>query len=172
MGLWATQALQRIGPPKKSRMAEYIATPEIPLPNTKRSYMGTMGGQLKEWTRNITQTKWMGRRKGTRDKREGEKEKKKKKKILGAGIFNLSSGILNLDEINFLDLGLKYTPDKNVSKFEVYIDLQKFIRKLNIKKLYLMKKTNAATPTQTIYKHTKLRNNSTFNPKNPGNDSL
>lgn len=48
---------------KKSRMAEYMATPEILSSNTKRSYRGTTGRQLEEWTRNTTQTPWMGRRK-------------------------------------------------------------------------------------------------------------
>lgn len=73
-----------------------------------------------------------------------------------------------------LDSGLKYAPDKELDKFEVYIDLQKFVRKLNIKKFFALnrKEKNQANQQIPYYKHSNLRNNSIFNPKTQQNESL
>lgn len=52
------------------------------------------------------------------------------------GIFNLSDTTFTGDELKVLELGLKYAPDKNLNRFYVFIDLQKFMRKCNIKKAF------------------------------------
>lgn len=52
-------------------------------------------------------------------------------RILGKGIYNLSNVQFTDDEMKILDLGLKFAPDKSLNKFETYINLQKFMRKLN-----------------------------------------
>lgn len=67
----------------------------------------------------------MGKRKWTRSKRGGIK--KKKTRVL------LENWSVELDVIA---LGLKY--DKDLDKFEAYIDLQKFVRKMNVKKFFLL----------------------------------
>lgn len=52
----------------------------------------------------------------------------------GEGIFNLSGQALTHEKIGVLDKGLKYAPTKNLDKFQNYIGIQKFVRKLNITK--------------------------------------
>lgn len=64
---------------------------------------------------------------------ENEKGKKKKKKRV-LGEFNLSNVMFSKEKMKILDLGLKFAPDKIIDKFKVFIDLQKFIQKLKIKK--------------------------------------
>lgn len=74
--------------------------------------------------------------------------------------------------MRILDLGLKFAPQKKIDKFEVFIDLQKFIRKLKIKKHYAL--NNKITPTvePSGFAHKKLKNNSIFNPKVPGDQCI
>lgn len=73
-----------------------------------------------------------------------------------------------------LDLGLKYAPEKSLDPFEVFIDLQKFVRKLNIRKFFAIKGEQEPQKENedSIYKHSKLKNNSTFNPNTQQNESL
>lgn len=127
-----------------------------------------MGGK----DRSHVQDAKMGKRKQTRGKRGGTK--KKKKRILGGGIFNLSEATFNEEEMKVLDLGLKYAPDKNLDPFEVYIDLQKFVRKLNIKKIFATKgnKGTQIEKDSPIFQHSKFKNNSIFNPNPQQNESL
>lgn len=54
----------------------------------------------------------------------------------GEGIFNLSGQPLTHEEIGVLDKGLKYAPTKNLHKFYTYIGIQKYVRRLNIKKYF------------------------------------
>lgn len=110
------------------------------------------------------------RKKQTRGKRGGKQ--KKKKGVLGQGIFNLSDAVFTEDELKILDLGLKYAPEKGIDKFEVYIDLQKFIRKLKIKKHYALNHEAIPMTEADGFVHTKLRNNSIFNPKVPGEQCI
>lgn len=72
--------------------------------------------------------------------------------------------------MKILDLGLKYAPEKSIDKFETYIDLKKFMRKLNLKKLFAI--NNSKTKEEPLYVQTTLKNNSTFNPPTSGNQSL
>lgn len=84
---------------------------------------------LKRHRRN---TKEPGKKKQTRGCRGGRK--KKKKSALGKGIYNLSNATFTDEEHQVLNLGLKFAPDRTLDTFEAYIDLQKFMRKLNLKK--------------------------------------
>lgn len=70
-----------------------------------------------------------------------------------------------------LDLGLKFAPDKALDKFEAYIDLQKFMRKLNLKKHFAIS-TESSIKDTPEYIQTNLKNNSTYNPKTPGSQCL
>lgn len=98
----------------------------------------------------------------TRGCRGGKRQKKKRN--LEGGIFNLSNVVFSENEHKVLELGLKFALDKNLNKFDVFIDFQKFIRKMNIKKFYA--KNNSATEQAfEEFIHTTLRNNSVFNPK-------
>lgn len=63
------------------------------------------------------------KKKPTRGNRGGKK--KKEKRTLGKGIFNLSDVTFTEEEMNILDLGLKFAPEKSLDKFETYIDLKK-----------------------------------------------
>lgn len=67
---------------------------------------------------------------------------------------------------------MKFAPEKNIDKFEVFIDLQKFMRKLRIRKHYALNKDKKAVGEPSEFKHTDLRNNSIFNPKVPGNQCM
>lgn len=61
-------------------------------------------------------------------------KKQAKKRVLGGGIFNLSEVSLTKEEMVVLDRGLKYAPVRNMTKFDIYVDIQKYVQKLNIKK--------------------------------------
>lgn len=50
------------------------------------------------------------------------------------GIYNLSSIELTHKELNILNLGLKCEPKKSLNKFDVHMDIHKYIRKVNLKK--------------------------------------
>lgn len=43
------------------------------------------------------------------------------------GIYNLSSTELTHKELNILNLGLKCAPKKSLNKFNVYMDVHKYI---------------------------------------------
>ncbi|PIO11720.1 hypothetical protein AB205_0093780 [Aquarana catesbeiana] len=133
--------------------------------STRRNAMGRENGPR------IQNAEWR-KRKRTRGKRGGAK--KKKARVLGGGIFNLSEATFNEEEMKTLDLGLKYAPEKCLDPFEAYIDLQKFIRKLNIRKFFAMKGENKLLMEKEapIYKHSQLKNNSVFNPNTQQNESL
>lgn len=74
---------------------------------------------------------------------------------------------LSKAELLTLDKGLKYAPKRNLNKFEVYMDIQKYTRKLNIQKYMLnqtpsIKPNRVDTPGRIV--HSQLRNKSLFNP--------
>lgn len=83
----------------------------------------------------------------------------KKKRVVGEGVFNLSGKTLLTEEIAFfLDNGLKHAPMKNLNKFDTYIGIQKYIRKINIKKYILSNSMNSV-------QNSMLRYNSLYNPQ-------
>lgn len=90
-----------------------------------------LGSQPRKRQGNSTENS--GKKRQTRGKRGGRK--KKKESVLGKGIYNLSSSAFTDEELKVMDLGLKFAPDKRLNKFEAYIDHQKFMRKLNLKKI-------------------------------------
>lgn len=96
----------------------------------------------------------------------------KRKRVIGEGIFNISNVELTKEEPQVLDLGLKYAPDKIIDKFETYIDLHKFARRVNIKKHFaIQKKSNQKENPDDEpegYQHSALKNKSTFNLKPTG----
>lgn len=82
------------------------------------------------------------------------------------GIFNLSDVTFTLDELKVLVLGLKYAPDRDLNKYDIFIDFQKFMRKINIKK-HFSRATPQLEQEVPYFNHTNLRNNLVFNPINP-----
>lgn len=73
---------------------------------------------------------------------------------------------LSRSEIRVLDKGLKFAPKCNLSKFDTYIDIRRYIRKLNIQKYMLNKPI--ANSSRRIYENrdivnSQLRNKSLFN---------
>lgn len=91
---------------------------------------------------------------------------------IGDRIFNLTDVPLTREELVVLDIGLKYAPVKNLDKFETYISIQKYIRKLNIKKYLIEKPINASTTQSNSVVHSNLRNRSTYNPKPKDNTHI
>lgn len=74
-----------------------------------------------------------------------------------------------------LDKGLKHAPVKNLNKFNTYIGIQKYIRKINIKKYMLSNPASLETiQHRTINKvqHRTLRNNSIYNPQVSDNQHI
>lgn len=73
--------------------------------------------------------------------------------------------------MKLLDKGIKYARPNTFNKFESYMDVHKFTRKLNIKRFFHNQHTsNQPSNTSTTvveFKHSGLKNNSLFNP--PGN---
>ena len=73
-----------------------------------------------------------------------------------------------------LDKGLKFAPKRNLSKFDTYVDIKKFTRKLNIKKYMLTQPiTYQAVPNMPgRVEHSQLRNKSLFNPQVVNNQHI
>lgn len=73
--------------------------------------------------------------------------------------------------MHVLDRGLKFVPTQNLNKFQTYVNIQKCVRTLNIKKYFL---SNPINRKLTIYGgvHSNLLNKSTFNPPNIDNKYL
>lgn len=68
---------------------------------------------------------------------------------------------MSREELLVLDKGIKFAPKKGLNKFETYVGVQKFIRKLNLKKYYALNPVEKAIRNTN---HTSLKNNSVFNP--------
>lgn len=97
--------------------------------------------------------------------RGGRKIRSKKKTgITGQGIFNLSGIPLTSDETAILDKGLKFAPPKPLNKFQTYMDIHKYTRRLNIKRYLLTNPINTLNNNHTNVKHSGLANASLFNP--------
>lgn len=63
-------------------------------------------------------------------------------------VINLSSHILSEEEKLVLKKGLNFCPTHNLDKFELYKDLQLFVRKIILKKLYHKQSANPDRTTQ------------------------
>lgn len=56
------------------------------------------------------------------------------------------SGVpLNSNESKVLDKELKFAPTKNLNTFETYVNIQKYMRKVNIKKYFIYNTTDKTT---------------------------
>lgn len=69
-------------------------------------------------------------------------------------IFNLTDISFTQEELLVLSEGLKFSPVKFLDKFETYIDLEKFARKLDVKKLFEEHPSRKDTGSQYTYNHT------------------
>lgn len=85
------------------------------------------------------------RKRTKRGSRRGCRARKEKKNINDKGIFNLSHATFSDAEKLILDKGLKYVPPKKLNKFSTIIDVQKFIRKLNIQRHFIINPLRPAT---------------------------
>lgn len=63
----------------------------------------------------------------------GGRGKKKEKRKLNQGIFNLAGVEFSDEELELLCQGLKFAPDKDIDMFELFIDIEKYIRKYKYK---------------------------------------
>lgn len=125
--------------------------------STKRR--GGTGGST-QWKHIWSRKKrWRGRRAG--------RKLQKKKVPTGEGIFNLSGVPLNSNEIKVLDKGLKFAPTNNLNKFETYVNILKYMKKLNIKKHFISNTTGRTARNNSL--GTGLRNKSIFNPPSSDN---
>lgn len=105
--------------------------------------------------------------------RRGRRRKKKEEKQLKSGLFNLTNLEFSESELEVLSQGLKFAPNKNINKFNLFIDIEKYIRKLNIRKHFSGHKTNPTTKeTEDPFVHSSLKNNSVFNPKKGSNQYI
>lgn len=58
-------------------------------------------------------------------------------------IFNLSSHILSEAETNLLSKGLYFCPSTKINKFQLFVELNQFIRKLTLTRHFNMTKINS-----------------------------
>lgn len=63
-----------------------------------------------------------------------EDSSKKKSGLKDSSLFNLSTAVISSEEKNVLNHGLKFVPPRLLNKFETFIDSQKFLCKMNIKR--------------------------------------
>lgn len=85
---------------------------------------------------------------------------------LNTALFNLAGAHFSEEKMEVLTKGLKFAPDKNLDKLKAFIDIEKYVRKLNIKKHFgsLPNPPSVGTGDQKFV-HSRLKNNSVFNPK-------
>uniref|UniRef100_A0A8C5PLH9 Uncharacterized protein n=1 Tax=Leptobrachium leishanense TaxID=445787 RepID=A0A8C5PLH9_9ANUR len=89
------------------------------------------------------------------------------------GIFNLSNKILTRSETSVLNKGLKFAPSNRLDKFGVFIDLQRFKRKLSLKKYFLKQPVEREVVQNcTPNVHTTLKNRSKFYPRHMVSDEI
>lgn len=123
-----------------------------------------------QWERDYSQYPGQ-RREEQGDVGPGEGSKKKERAGLG-GIFNLSNAILSRKETNILHLGLKCGLKRPINKFDVFIDIHKYIRKVNMKKYFLNKNSQPVSAMASVPVDSGLRNKSLFNPVNGANQQI
>lgn len=90
----------------------------------------------------------------------------KTEEITCEGVFNLSGEELTKSDKLTLNQGLKYAPRKPLNTFQIFLDVQKYTRKLSIKRYFL---TNPIMRNYTQAEKENLggmglRNASLFNP--------
>lgn len=139
---------------------------------TRTSIKGGMVVELERTLSNSTQLPKSSQRIYRKRGRRGGRGKKKEKKQLNQGIFNLTGVEFSDQEMEVLRQGLKFAPDKDIEKFELFIDVEKYIRKLNIKKHFAGQATHQSEGTShTPFVHSG-KNNSVFNLKKGTNHHI
>uniref|UniRef100_A0A8C5N036 Uncharacterized protein n=1 Tax=Leptobrachium leishanense TaxID=445787 RepID=A0A8C5N036_9ANUR len=103
-------------------------------------------------------------RRGRRSGKFRRKSKTKRETGQNGGIYNLTSVTLTDAQTKVLKKGLKYAPTAHMDLFNVYIDLQKFKKNLCLKKYFMKNPVEKENPVH-FYKHTTLKDKSTFFPK-------
>uniref|UniRef100_A0A8C5MP67 Reverse transcriptase domain-containing protein n=1 Tax=Leptobrachium leishanense TaxID=445787 RepID=A0A8C5MP67_9ANUR len=112
-------------------------------------------------------------RRGKRAGKQLRKREKREETIPLRGIFNLSNKNLTKIEISVLNKGLKFAPTNSVDKFGMYIDLQRFKRKLSLKKYFLKQPAERGILQNcTSMVHTNLKNKSKFFPRHMISDEI
>lgn len=93
--------------------------------------------------------------------------KKKKAGLKDCGLLHLSTAVISNEERYVLNHGLKFFPPRLLNKLETFIDIHKFVRKINIKKYLITNhfRSNKSCPSEI--RNTSLANASVFNL--PGN---
>lgn len=103
--------------------------------------------------------------------RPGQSIQKKERASLGE-IFNLTDVTLTHKETSILNLGLKCGLKRPINKFNVFIDVHKFMRKMNMKKYFLNKNSQPVTNISSVPVDSGLHNKSLFNPLNGANQQV
>lgn len=78
---------------------------------------------------------------------------KKKAGVVDSGIFNLSKATLSAEEVNVLNHGLKFAPPHTLNKFNTFIDIQKYIRKLHIKRYLITNQSRLNINNANKHRH-------------------
>ncbi|XP_075448365.1 uncharacterized protein LOC142490239 [Ascaphus truei] len=84
-------------------------------------------------------------KKRQRGRRSGQREQRKKEGRLRTlmpeshGIFNLSSFVLSAHHTALLSKGLSFAPSSSPKKFNLFVDLNKYIRKVTLMRFFTMK---------------------------------
>lgn len=82
----------------------------------------------------------------------------------------MSTLTLSNAEIKILDKGLKFAPPCGLNKFQTYMDIHKYVRKVNIKRYLLSNPFKGNRATVDGVRHSNVWNASLFNP--PGGLAL
>ncbi|XP_063820331.1 zinc finger MYM-type protein 1-like [Pseudophryne corroboree] len=90
--------------------------------------------------------------------------KESNEEVKGIKIFNISSHVLTENGKKVLEKGLKYAPAIPINKFETFVNIHKFIRKLCIKKLFLSKESVEELGNIEMTDHTPFKPKSVFYP--------
>lgn len=107
-----------------------------------------------------------------RGTRGGRRARKKKANLKDNGIFNLSKANLSEAELLVLEKGLKFIPPKRLNKFTTFIDIQKYVRKLNVQRYIISNPTRSQNEVTSHILHSGLSNPSLFNPPGPTAPSI
>ncbi|XP_066458195.1 zinc finger protein 154-like [Eleutherodactylus coqui] len=116
-----------------SCISEQIAPPPRPYKTRRR---GKRGGRKNR------------KNPQTNDNKNDTKGTVSNEQALKKGVFNLSKHQLTRGELDILSKGLSYSPSKNPALFELFVDLNTFVRKLTLKRFFSLNKNNP--PPQEI----------------------
>lgn len=106
--------------------------------------------------------KWQAKE---RDQRGEENTREKEKGNNWRGCFNLSTQVSTNNEKAILDKGLKFAPPKGLNKFQTFMDIHKYIKKVYIKCYFLSNPVKEGRLASTEIQSAHLSNASLFNPQ-------